>query len=45
MWDIRDLGCWGVGCLKCGMFGMQDVGDEGCGMFGEMWDVDVQNSW
>ena len=52
MWDVGDVGCsvcrmfgmWyvpDVGCSGCGMFGMWDVG---CGMFAEMWDVDLQNA-
>ena len=36
MWDV-----WGVGCWRCGIFGMWDVLDVGsseCGMF-RVWDV------
>ena len=39
MWDV-----WNVGCLECGMFGMWDVRDVGCGMVTGMWDVDLQNA-
>ena len=33
------MGCWG-----CGMLGMWNVGDVGCGMFAGMWNVDLQNA-
>ena len=39
MWDVGDEGCSG-----CGMFGMWDVRDVGCGMFAGMWDVHLQNA-
>ena len=41
VWGVQDVGCCGLGCSGCGMFGLrdvQDVGYSGCGIFG-MWDV------
>ena len=40
-------GVWDVGCLGRRMFRIWDVWDWeclGCGMFGRMWDVDIQNA-
>ena len=42
MWDVLDVGC--AGCRGCGMFGMWDLRDVGCGIFAEMLDVDLQNA-
>ena len=39
MWDVRDLEC-----LGCGMFAVWDIRDVRCGMFGGMWDIDLQNA-
>lgn len=35
-WDV-----WDVECSRCGVFEMWNVG---CGVFAEMWDVDLQNA-
>ena len=45
MWDVGDMGMWNFGGFK--MFRMSVVRDVGCsgfGMFGWMWDVDLQNA-
>ena len=55
MWYVRDMECSGLGmfgmwdvrdleCSRCGMFGVWDVRDVRCGMFGGMWDIDLQNA-
>ena len=33
-----------VGCSGCGMFGVWDNRNVGCGMFAGMWNVDLQNA-
>ena len=52
MWDVRYVGClgcgmlrmwdvWDVECSRCGVFEMWNVG---CGVFAEMWEIDLQNA-
>ena len=32
MWNVGDVVCWECGMLVCGILGMWDVDDVGCGI-------------